>query len=104
MNSFNPVTVVMAQDLFPENRAMAGGMVMGLGWSVGGLVVSFVGAMADRMGLANTLTWITLLLAPAVLLSLTLPGKYFKRHTPVGTVSSTASHGEASAQSRGESS
>ncbi|MDP2858911.1 MAG: MFS transporter [Bacillota bacterium] len=101
MNSFNPVTVVMAQDLFPENRGMAGGMVMGLGWSVGGLVVSLVGAMADRMGLATTLMRITLLLAPAALISLTLPGRYFKPHTPAGAAPTTASHGEANIQARG---
>ncbi len=82
MNSFNPVTVVMAQDLFPESRATAGGMVMGLGWSVGALVVSLVGAMADRIGLRMTLTWITLLLVPAVFLSSLLPGRYFTRHIP----------------------
>ncbi len=82
MNSFNPVTVVMAQDLFPESRATAGGMVMGLGWSVGALVVSLVGAMADRIGLRMTLTWITLLLAPAIVLSSLLPGRYFARHVP----------------------
>jgi len=82
MNSFNPVTVVMAQDLFPESRATAGGMVMGLGWSVGALVVSLFGVVADRIGLRMTLTWITLLLLPAVLVSSFLPGRYFARHVP----------------------
>jgi FSR family fosmidomycin resistance protein-like MFS transporter len=94
MNSFNPVTVLMAQDLFPRNRGMAGGMVMGLGWSIGGLVVSLVGAMADRIGLGATLTRITFLLVPALLLSLALPGRHFKRHTPSAAAAPVGDDGE----------
>lgn len=81
MSSFNPVTVVMAQDLFPDNRGTAAGIIMGLGWSIGGFLVSLVGAAADRYGLVTTLQCVSLLIIPALLISFTLPGKYMRSDT-----------------------
>lgn len=85
MGFFQPVTVIMAQELFPNSRGAAAGIIMGLGWSIGGFLVGFVGAAADRVGLYLTLSWVTVLIVPAILISLTLPGRYFVRDTrPLG--------------------
>jgi MFS transporter, FSR family, fosmidomycin resistance protein len=76
---FNPVTVVMAQDLMPGNRGMASGVIMGLGWSAGSLLVGVVGAVADRIGLVTTLNWVNILCIPALFVAIALPGQYFRR-------------------------
>ena len=83
MASFNPVTVVMAQDLLPNNRGTAAGLIMGLGWSVGGLLVGIVGALAQAYGLQVVLGNLLWLLIPALAIALTLPGKYGRADAPV---------------------
>jgi FSR family fosmidomycin resistance protein-like MFS transporter len=90
MSFFQAVTIVMALALFPENRGMAAGLIMGLGWSVGGLLVSAVGAIADRIGIQATLEWVTLLLIPAILISTTLPGTYMKSDSRAAGKAGTA--------------
>ncbi len=79
MSSFNPVTVVMAQQMFPHNRGAASGLIMGLGWSVGGFLLSVVGALADKFGLQTTLSWVTVLIVPALFIARTLPGSFMKK-------------------------
>ncbi len=75
ISAFNPVTVVMAQDLLPESRGTASGLIMGLGWSIGGLVVGAVGGFAETYGLVTVLSWMLVLVVPALTIALTLPGK-----------------------------
>lgn len=75
ISSFNPVTVVMAQNLIPENRGTAAGLIMGLGWSVGGLLVGLVGSVAERAGLVPVLSSLLWLIVPALALALALPGR-----------------------------
>jgi FSR family fosmidomycin resistance protein-like MFS transporter len=75
MGSFNPVTVVLAQSLFPENPGITSGIIMGLGWSIGGLLVGPVGLLAERYGLVPVLSWLLLLLLPALVTALCLPGR-----------------------------
>ncbi|HET7767416.1 MAG TPA: MFS transporter [Chloroflexota bacterium] len=45
------VTVVLAQELWHERRALASGLVVGSAFGLGGLLVPLVGAVADRWGL-----------------------------------------------------
>lgn len=45
------VTVVLAQELWHERRALASGLVVGSAFGMGGLLVPLVGAVADRWGL-----------------------------------------------------
>ena len=79
---FNPVTVVMAQDLLPQSKGTASGLIMGLGWSVGGLLVGVVGGLAETYGLQNVLSWLLLLLIPALLIATTLPGRLGRPDLP----------------------
>ena len=50
-----PVAIVIAQEAWPRNIGLAGGMIMGLGWLPGGIGASAVGMMADNVGLARAL-------------------------------------------------
>ena len=50
-----PVAIIMAQEAWPRNIGLAGGLVMGLGWLPGGIGASAVGLLADRAGLERAL-------------------------------------------------
>jgi FSR family fosmidomycin resistance protein-like MFS transporter len=65
----------MAQDLLPESRGTASGLIMGLGLSVGGLLVGVVGGLAQSYGLVNVLSWMLVLLVPALAIAMSLPGR-----------------------------
>jgi MFS transporter, FSR family, fosmidomycin resistance protein len=75
ISCFNPVTVVMAQSIIPESRGTAAGLIMGLGWSIGGLLVGVVGTVAERVGLVPVLTGLLWLVVPALVVAMSLPGK-----------------------------
>jgi len=69
----NPVIVAHAQDLFPQHAGTASAITMGLGWGVGSLLVSPVGAAADRWGMVAALDGISLAALLAALLALRIP-------------------------------
>ena len=50
-----PVAIIIAQEAWPRNIGLAGGMIMGLGWLPGGVGASAVGMLADNIGLARAL-------------------------------------------------
>ncbi len=74
MASF-PVTVVAAQEIIPESRALASGITMGFSIGLGGLAVTLFGWLADHHGLALAVQLLFILPAIAGLLALTLKGK-----------------------------
>jgi FSR family fosmidomycin resistance protein-like MFS transporter len=49
------VTVVLAQELWYERRALASGVIVGFAFGIGGLFVPLVGAIADSWGLEAAL-------------------------------------------------
>ncbi|MGQ0548719.1 MAG: MFS transporter, partial [Armatimonadota bacterium] len=51
-----PVTVAMAQEVLPRRASLASSMVTGMAWGAAGLLLTLIGAIADRIGLANTLS------------------------------------------------
>jgi FSR family fosmidomycin resistance protein-like MFS transporter len=59
-----PISIVMAQEAWPEGVGTASGLVMGLGWVPGGLGSSLTGVLADRYDLTVALR---VLLLPALL-------------------------------------
>ncbi|MGH2403070.1 MAG: MFS transporter [bacterium] len=56
-----PVTIAMAQEVLPRRASLASSMVTGMAWGAAGLLLTPVGALADRIGLANTLAMILVL-------------------------------------------
>lgn len=67
-----PVSVAYGQELMPESRGLVSGLLLGLAWGVGSLLVTAVGAMADRIGLESALGIVGLALIPAAFLALSL--------------------------------
>ena len=51
-----PVVIIMAQEAWPRNLGLAGGLVMGLGWLPGGVGASAIGLLADSGGLQRALS------------------------------------------------
>ena len=69
------LTVIMAQELLPNNIGLASGLTLGLGFGAGGFGVAALGSVGDRYGLPTTMLVIALLPALLVLVTLLLPGK-----------------------------
>jgi FSR family fosmidomycin resistance protein-like MFS transporter len=59
-----PVTIVMAQEAWPNGVGLASSLVMGLGWAPGGLGAWFTGWLADQTSLAAGLQ--SLIVVPLV--------------------------------------
>lgn len=51
-----PVSIVMAQEMFPSRASLASSMVTGMAWGTAGLSMTLIGAIADKVGLAQTLS------------------------------------------------
>lgn len=49
------ITVVAAQELIPDNKALASGLSLGFAIGIGGLAVTFIGGIADVYGLNTAL-------------------------------------------------
>jgi len=83
------ITVVLAQELWFERRALASGLIVGFAFGMGGLLVPGVGTIADVYGLRTALLSVGFLaLLPLVLTAvvgwLLSPGNADRRE---GTVS-----------------
>ena len=59
--SSTPVGVVAAQELLPGKTGLVSGLVMGLAWGVGGLVLTPIGWLTDRFSLVSVLTGVAFL-------------------------------------------
>jgi len=74
-----PVSVVMAQETWPQGVGLASALVMGLGWLPGGIGASVTGLLADQTSLTAALGWLIIppVLGPACAL---LYGVVWNRH------------------------
>lgn len=64
-----PVSVVFGQELVPEQRGLVSGVLMGMAWGVGALLMALVGYLGDVLGLEIALGILTILLIPAAVLA-----------------------------------
>lgn len=81
-----PVSVVLGQEFVPEQRGLVSGVLMGLAWGLGSLLMGGVGYLGDRLGLEVALGILTVLLVPATILAAGLK-------EPERTVTRDARHG-----------
>ena len=71
LQSTLPVNVTFAQMIAPISAATVSSLMMGFAWGMGGLIVPFVGMLADRIGIERTL--VTMSVIPLVAAALALP-------------------------------
>ncbi len=53
LQSSTAVNIILGQKISLENASFMSSLMMGLGWGIGGLLMTPLGALADRIGLAN---------------------------------------------------
>jgi FSR family fosmidomycin resistance protein-like MFS transporter len=75
LQSSLPASIVWAQNIIPNNAAMASGMMLGLSFGLGGVGTALTGAMADLIGLHSALLWTLAPLALAIPLTYSIPEK-----------------------------
>jgi FSR family fosmidomycin resistance protein-like MFS transporter len=73
LQSTLPVNVTFAQTIAPISAATVSSLMMGFAWGAGGLIVPFVGMMADRIGIERTLIVMAFMPLAAAALALPLP-------------------------------
>ncbi|HPY62277.1 MAG TPA: MFS transporter, partial [Kiritimatiellia bacterium] len=67
-------TVVLGQELLPNNVGLASGLTLGFGVGTGGIGATLLGAVADRWGLPMIFNWMIGFTLVGLLLALMLPG------------------------------
>jgi FSR family fosmidomycin resistance protein-like MFS transporter len=73
LQSTLPVNVTFGQTIAPISAATVSSLMMGFAWGVGGLVVPFVGMLADNIGIVHTLMVMSAMPLVAAALALPLP-------------------------------
>lgn len=73
LSSFS-VTVVIAQEIIPENKALASGLSLGFAIGIGGLAVSLIGKYAEVFGVRSAIHLLFFIPLAAGLLGLFLKG------------------------------
>lgn len=81
LQSTLPVNVTFGQMIAPISAATVSSLMMGFAWGVGGLVVPFVGLLADRIGIERTLVVMAFMPIAAAACAAPLPSGRFV-HTP----------------------
>ena len=54
-----PITMVMAQKIFPEYKSIIAGFINGLCWGVIAILLSFMGVVCEKIGITNVLAIIS---------------------------------------------
>jgi FSR family fosmidomycin resistance protein-like MFS transporter len=73
LQSTLPVNVTFGQMIAPISAATVSSLMMGFAWGVGGLVVPFVGMLADRIGIERTLVIMAFMPIAAAVCAAPLP-------------------------------
>jgi MFS transporter, FSR family, fosmidomycin resistance protein len=96
LQSTLPVNVTFGQMIAPISAATVSSLMMGFAWGTGGLIVPFVGMLADRIGIERTLTVMAFMPLAAAALALPLPSAkpphVVARASDVATAESTGTN------------
>jgi FSR family fosmidomycin resistance protein-like MFS transporter len=82
LQSTLPVNVTFGQMIAPISAATVSSLMMGFAWGMGGLVVPFVGLLADGVGIERTLVIMACTPLAAALLAAPLPSGKFVHTVP----------------------
>jgi MFS transporter, FSR family, fosmidomycin resistance protein len=77
-----PVTIIMAQELYPHRSGAVSSLTMGFAWGIAGLLITPFAAWSDHIGLQTALTHLAMVLPVAVLLTAKLPADFTHRVKP----------------------
>lgn len=77
LQSTLPVNVTFGQMIAPISAATVSSLMMGFAWGMGGLSAPFVGLLADRIGIEQTLTAVAFIPLAAAALAWPLPAGKF---------------------------
>jgi FSR family fosmidomycin resistance protein-like MFS transporter len=93
LQSTLPVNVTFGQSIAPVSAATVSSLMMGVAWGMAGLIVPFVGMLADAVGIEQTLMLLATLPLLAAALAMPLPsGKQvhsFRRASESSTAEAT---------------
>jgi FSR family fosmidomycin resistance protein-like MFS transporter len=78
LQSTQPVSVAFGQTIAPVSGATVSSLMMGVAWGTGGLLVPFIGRLADRIGIPTTLTLMALVPLAGALCAIPLPDLHRK--------------------------
>ncbi len=70
-----PVTILMAQELFPNRSGAVSSLTMGFAWGMAGLLLTPFGALSDKIGLGSAFNGMLYILPLSLLLTVFLPEK-----------------------------
>jgi len=75
LNSSTAVNIVLGQKISLENASFMSSLMMGLGWGIGGLIMTPLGALADKIGLSDMFVFASLIsvIAFVVVLFISFP-------------------------------
>src|SRR5438034_3474559 len=73
LQSTLPVNVTFGQMLAPVSAATVSSLMMGFAWGTGGITALFVGMLADRIGIRDTLLGLACVPVLAAAVALALP-------------------------------
>ncbi len=85
LQSTQPVSVGFGQTLAPVSAATVSSLMMGVAWGTGGLLIPFIGLLADRIGVGPALTAMALVPIAGALCALPLPDHAPARSDPAAT-------------------
>ena len=68
-----PAIMTLAQGLMPGRAGVTSGLILGIGFVMGGIGVSITGVIADRIGLTQALALLPILLVGALALTVLIP-------------------------------
>jgi FSR family fosmidomycin resistance protein-like MFS transporter len=75
LQSTQPVCVAFGQTIAPTSAGTVSSLMMGVGWGTGGLLIPFMGLLADRVGIERTLMAAALVPLAAVACAWPLPDR-----------------------------
>lgn len=67
-----PVSIVLAQQLFPRQAGTVSSVMMGLAWGIGGILVTPLGALAEKIGIEQGMKILIIFVAAAAIMTLFL--------------------------------
>jgi FSR family fosmidomycin resistance protein-like MFS transporter len=87
------VNIVMGQDLFPRQAGAISSLMMGMGWGIGGLAVTPLGAVAEKIGVGSALQALIYVTLAGLVIALFIPAGKAVTPEPAPVISGSGGSG-----------